>query len=86
MNFEKALIQIYPDIRPNIDFLIMDDGNGPNIRHWKYNGPMPTEEQLQAAWSEIEATPPQPSVEEKLVQMEQDVADLWYVTMMGGLA
>lgn len=29
---------------------------------------------------------PQPSVEDKLVQMEQDVADLWYVTMMGGLA
>lgn len=29
---------------------------------------------------------PQPSVEEQLVQMEQDVADLWYSVMMGGLA
>jgi hypothetical protein len=31
-------------------------------------------------------TPSQPPVEEKLVQMEQDVADLWYSVMMGGLA
>lgn len=29
---------------------------------------------------------PQPPVEEKLVQMEKDVADLWYAAMMGGLA
>jgi hypothetical protein len=29
---------------------------------------------------------PQPSVEKKLIQMEQDVADLWYTVMMGGLA
>lgn len=29
---------------------------------------------------------PKPSVEETLVQMEQDVADLWYSVMMGGLA
>jgi hypothetical protein len=32
------------------------------------------------------APAPQPSVEEKLVQMDQDVADLWYTAMMGGLA
>jgi hypothetical protein len=31
-------------------------------------------------------SPPQESVEEKLVQMEKDVADLWYAAMMGGLA
>ena len=30
-------------------------------------------------------SPPQPTVEETLVQMEQDVADLWYSVMMGGL-
>jgi hypothetical protein len=29
---------------------------------------------------------PQPSIEEKLVQMDHDVADLWYAAMMGGLA
>jgi hypothetical protein len=32
------------------------------------------------------APAPQPSAEEKLVQMETDVADLWYAVMMGGLA
>lgn len=32
------------------------------------------------------APAPQPSVEEKLAQMEHDVADLWYTAMMGGLA
>lgn len=30
-------------------------------------------------------TPPQESVEDKLVQMEQDVADLWYSVMRGRL-
>jgi hypothetical protein len=29
---------------------------------------------------------PQPTIEETLIQMEQDVADLWYTVMMGGLA
>lgn len=28
----------------------------------------------------------QPSVEEKLVMMEKDVADLWYSFMMGGMS
>ena len=45
------------------------------------------------AWSETAtesernppAPPPQPSVEEKLEQMDKDVADLWYAAMMGGL-
>jgi hypothetical protein len=83
---EKVILYIYPMAIPNQDFYIMDDGNGPEIRHWKYNGPVPTIEQLQAAWNEIEVTPPQQSLEEKLVQMEQDVADLWYSVMMGGLA
>lgn len=40
--------------------------------------------------TEAERNPPspplQPSVEESLVQMEKDVADLWYAAMMGGIA
>ncbi|MBT2723042.1 hypothetical protein [Bacillus sp. ISL-46] len=39
--------------------------------------------------TEEEMNPPvslQPNVEEQLVQMEQDVADLWYSVMMGGIA
>jgi hypothetical protein len=32
------------------------------------------------------APAPKPSVEDTLVQMEKDVADLWYAAMMGGLA
>jgi hypothetical protein len=41
------------------------------------------------AWVETGTPPPapapQPSVEEKLTQLDQDVADLWYAAMMGGL-
>lgn len=28
---------------------------------------------------------PQPTIEEKLIMMEKDVADLWYSLMMGGM-
>ena len=42
------------------------------------------------AWVETGTPPPapdpKPSVEDTLVQMEKDIADLWYAAMMGGLA
>jgi hypothetical protein len=50
MNMEKVILKIYPDIVPNVDFFVIDEGNGAEIRQWTYTQPIPTDEQLETAW------------------------------------
>lgn len=58
MNISQAIMQLYPNAVPNVDFIVQDDsnGNGPYITQWNVKGadgndvPQPTEEELQAAW------------------------------------
>lgn len=77
MILEKAILNIYPDAVPNQDFLIMDDGNGPEIRQWKYNGPIPTENELQMAWGNVQVEPVELSpIEKKLELMQQAIDDI----------
>jgi hypothetical protein len=51
MILEKAILKLYPDAVPNKDFLVVDDGNGPEIRNWKRKEPIPTLDQLQNVWT-----------------------------------
>jgi hypothetical protein len=79
---EKVILKIYPDAKPSQDFFIMDDGNGPEIRNWKYGQPIPSVEELEAAWAEIEAIPPQLSAVE---QLQKDQADLMFTLALKGV-
>ncbi|MEK3819691.1 XkdW family protein [Cytobacillus sp. FSL W8-0315] len=71
MILEKAILKIYPDAVPNRDFLIMDSGSGPEIKHWKYNKPIPTKTQLQTAWEKVLADPKELSPIERLEQQQK---------------
>lgn len=71
MILEKAILKIYPDAVPHKHFLIMDSGNGPEIKNWKFNKPMPTNAQLQAAWEIVKNEPKELSPIERLEQQQQ---------------
>jgi hypothetical protein len=52
MNKALAIMQLYPNANPLVDFVVQDDsdGNGPIIAQWNSSEPQPTDEELQAAW------------------------------------
>ena len=50
MIIEKAILTIYPNAIPLVNFNVQDDGQGQFIRDWSYSEPQPTEEELQTAW------------------------------------
>jgi len=71
MILEKAILKIYPNAVPHKDFLITDSGNGPEIKNWKYNKPIPTTDQLQEAWLLVESEPKEMSPLERLEQQQK---------------
>lgn len=75
MILEKAILQIYPDAVPNVDFYVVDDGDGkgPEIKNWEYSGTIPTYEQLQSAWLEYQNAPKPPLLDERIKQLEDAV-------------
>ena len=67
-NYALAIKKIYPDARPNIDFVNVEDEDGTQrITEWTYTQPQPTVEELETAWNEYVANPP----EEPLTEIEQ---------------
>jgi hypothetical protein len=55
MNIAPAIIHLFPQANPMMDFVVRDDsdGNGAYIAQWNLEEPEPTEEELQAAWESL---------------------------------
>jgi XkdW protein len=47
MQLNDILLLKYPDINLLEDVILQDDGDGPNIKEWYLNTPMPTQEDLE---------------------------------------
>ncbi|MEC3840773.1 XkdW family protein [Bacillus amyloliquefaciens] len=60
MNIGKAILYQYPKSDPTKDFIVQNDGNGNSsyIAQWNLNAPIPTKEQLEAWWEELQKNPP----------------------------
>jgi hypothetical protein len=86
---EDAILKIYPDARPNIDFVIVTDPETleTEIAAWEYQGTKPTAEQLQAAWDELQRNPPPAPLSLEQLQKEQELikAALDDVIFSGGM-
>jgi hypothetical protein len=89
MNIAQAIMHLFPQANPMIDFIVQDDsdGEGPYLAQWNIEAPQPTEEELQAAWEAYlvaEAGKPKPETDqEKIARLEaknaiqeQQVAEL----------
>ncbi|PAD65376.1 phage portal protein [Bacillus siamensis] len=60
MNIGKAILYQYPKSDPTKDFIVQNDENGTSsyIAQWNLNAPIPTKEQLEAWWEELQKNPP----------------------------
>lgn len=71
MNIAQAIMHLFPQANPLMDFIVQDDsdGEGPYIAKWNLEEPEPTEEELQAAWDEFQAlpVPPVPKTDRELL-------------------
>ncbi|MGO4269819.1 XkdW family protein [Paenibacillus sp. TAF58] len=72
MNIPQAIIHLFPQANPMLDFIVQDDsdGEGPYIAQWNMQEPLPTEEELQAAWAALQPTPDQVLEQTKLQHIE----------------
>lgn len=55
MNLALAVIYLFPTADPFRDFRVEDDGNGQAIVSWNLEAPQPTEQELEAAWAQVQA-------------------------------
>lgn len=55
MNLALCIQHIYPGISSKLFTVVVENGT-PRIAAWKYSEPKPTDEQLAAAWGEVEPT------------------------------
>jgi hypothetical protein len=63
-----AIVKIYPDLVPDKDFVVMNDNLGQWISEWNATDkPKPTDAELDTAWNEYVANPP----EEPLTVLDQ---------------
>ena len=52
VNLSDALMVLFPQSRPQIDWVVTDDGSGPQITRWSLSETQPTAEQLAAVTTE----------------------------------
>ncbi len=55
MNKALAIMYLYPQAKPLVDFMVSEDENGQRISLWNIDAPEPTEEELQSAWEAYSA-------------------------------
>lgn len=46
VNIANAILGLYPDLDPTVDFTARDEGDGPYLAEWNNSYPEPTEEDL----------------------------------------
>ncbi|WP_274363703.1 XkdW family protein [Paenibacillus thermotolerans] len=82
MNKALAILFLYPNANPLVDFEVLDEGDGPQLVRWEVkdeNGdivPEPTDAELFAAWEAYQANPPEPpeTDAQKIARLEQEIA------------
>ena len=75
MNKALAIKQLYPNAEFGIDFEVVDhmDGRGQIISKWELDTPLPSDEELNAAWEEYLQTPQDnPSIEDELAKLQEE--------------
>ena len=74
MNISEAILHLFPNAEPIKDFLVMDNGAGQFIAQWNLSKAKPSNQELQAAWEEYNAHPPQePPSEIELLKQRQEI-------------
>lgn len=74
MELGVLLAYKYPNLKAGKDYLVKDDGEGAFIAKWNAEEPQPTDEELQDAWAEYEANPPQdPLTPVEQLKKQQDL-------------
>ncbi len=53
MNMSHAISYLYPDASPIEDFRVVVEDSIQRIEHWGLDAPLPTQEQLEAAWNAL---------------------------------
>lgn len=84
MNIALAIMHLYPDAKPLVDFTVIKDEKGQKIVEWNLDAPQPTEQELETAWDEYQANPPQEEPSE-LDMLGQRIVDLEIRLMLGGM-
>jgi hypothetical protein len=73
LNIVQVLQDKFPNAINGIDYMVRDDsdGNGAYLDVWNLTDPKPTDEELQAAWDDLQANPPVPPKSEVQILGEQ---------------
>lgn len=80
----NAIMQIYPDLKPNIDFVVLNENDVQTIAVWNSDKNQPTSEELDAAWNAYIANPPQKPLSD-IENLQKDQADLTFQLMVKGV-
>jgi hypothetical protein len=54
INYEQAILYMHPNARPLDDFVIADNEGRQYIESWNLDDPLPSQDQLRAAWLEVQ--------------------------------
>jgi hypothetical protein len=85
INYALAIMQMYPDVIPSVDFRTVLDVDGSQyIAEWNLDKPQPTEEELQIAWTNYQANPPIASLG-PIEELKKQQADLTFILMINGV-
>lgn len=84
MELGVLLAYQYPHLKVGKEYLVKDDGSGAFIAKWEASEPQPTDEELQIAWDEYIANPPEPELA-PVEDLQKQHTDLVFQLMMGGV-
>lgn len=85
INYTLAITQLYPNVKPSIDFSVCLDVDGSQyISEWNLEQPQPTQEELQAAWDQYQANPPSPTLD-PISDLKKQQTDLVFQLMIKGV-
>lgn len=74
MELGKVLLVKYPQLKPNADYVVIDNGSGAFIKEWKANSPKPTDSELQTMYADMQTNPPvEPLSELDQVKKQQEL-------------
>lgn len=75
-NLSQRIKILFPNAKPLIDFVVVDDGNGnQKISEWRLSQPQPTQEQLDAVASQADLMDRQNAVKSTRANLYADPMD-----------
>jgi hypothetical protein len=84
MDVYQAIKHLHPDLDDD-KFVVYDDGTGAVIRKWNADVPKPTDDELKAAWVEVEPIiTKQTSDREEIEKLKEYLSstDFYYIRQM----